>query len=207
MQRNTYIELLRREVYGGYVADDAEITVGFVNTLLNAAVGIAAKQNYKDAIQLDGVSYINNSFYTTFKNILVTKDENFVYKLSLPELPIGIGRNEGVSSLQFKDSINNISRNCVPISIAQKNYYIGLRSIPNKILYYTESKFIYALSTINLTQYTANIGMISGGDSTDLGSELNVPADYYPIMDAYLMPILMKEKMTPKEILNDGVDN
>jgi len=207
MQRQTYIERLRREVFGDYIPDDTSLTIGLVNSFLNDAIGIAVKTNYKDSIQLDGVSYVNNSFYTTFKNITVAKDEDFLYKITLPELPIAVGRNEGVASLQFRSTDNKISQNAIPISIAQKNYYIGLRRIPNKILYYTEGKFAYAISTIILTSYTANVGMISGGDSTQLDSELNVPADYFPVMEAYLMPILMRERTVVKDSTNDATDN
>ena len=103
MNRKTYIEMVRRQIYGGQPADDATITVGLVNKWLDIAIAAAAKHNNKDNITIDGISYINNSFYTIFKGLSVTKDENFLWKIELPQLPLGIGTSEGISTLEFKD--------------------------------------------------------------------------------------------------------
>src|SRR5688572_30270706 len=101
--RIALIERILLLVYGDQPADDASITNSLVNEYINTAIGIAAKQNYKEAIQLDGIGYVNNSFYSTYKGIVVTKDEKYRWKLTLPHLPMGIGRNEGVSALRFKN--------------------------------------------------------------------------------------------------------
>ncbi len=81
-----------------------------------------------------------------------------------------------------------------------------MRPIPNKVLYYYEGSIIRAKSTLLLNQYTANVTMISGGDSSDLDSELNVPADYYPIMVEYIRKQLMEERLAPVDSTNDGLD-
>ncbi len=81
-----------------------------------------------------------------------------------------------------------------------------MQPIPNKLLAYSQGKFIYVLSTIQLQQYTANVTMVSGGLSTDLNSELNVPADYHPIMVEYLKKQLMFERQVPVDVTNDGLD-
>jgi hypothetical protein len=47
--------------------------------------------------------------------------------------------------------------------------------------------------------------MISGGASTDLNSELNVPDDYIPVIVEY-MRLLIANKQRPIEQTNDGVD-
>jgi hypothetical protein len=88
-----------------------------------------------------------------------------------------------------------------------KTFYQGLKPIPNKVLFYTEGNFIYAVSTLPLYDYTATVGMISGGDSTSLTSTLNVPPDYFPIMVEYLKQQLVFERMQPQDSTNDGVDN
>lgn len=66
MNRRTYIELIRRQIYGSQPSADAEITVGLVNKWLDIAIAAAAQQNYKGNIALEGISYVNNGFYTTF---------------------------------------------------------------------------------------------------------------------------------------------
>jgi len=206
MTRRQYIERCLREAYGGYVPQDSEITEGMVNNILMDAIAIAAKSNYTDAIKMDGVGYVNNSFYTTFKGLAAIKDENFLWKVSLPQIPVGIGTNEGVSNLRFKSTTNEVSLDCVPLSINQKGYNASMRAIPNKLLYYTEGDNCFVLTTIMLSQYTASVTMVSGGDSTDLDSELNVPSDYFPIMQDYIMKQLLLERAQPQDGASDGVD-
>lgn len=207
MTRRFYIERVLRQVFSGYNRDDSEITINLVNSWLQDAIAIAAKQCYKESIAIDGIGYVNNSFYTTYKGIAVTKDENFLWKVTLPQIPFGIGRNEGVSTLQFKDGSGNLSLPIVWLSEAQKGYYQFMRPIPGKILAYPQSEFIYVITTIILSAYTATVSMISGGDSTNLDSTLNVPADYLPIMDDWLRQQLLAERTVPADASNEGEDN
>lgn len=206
MTRLLFIERALRQIYGDFPNDDSAITNNLVNTWLEDAIAIAAKQNYKDNIQIDGIGYVNNSFYTTFKDISISSDSNFTWKGTLPQIPFGIGRNEGISTLQLKDSSGQITRPFIPLSESQKTYYQGMRPIPNKILYYYEGEFIFMLSTLLLNQYTFNVTMVSGGDSTDLNSTLNVPSDYWPVMVEYIKQQLLFERNQVQDVQNDGLD-
>jgi len=207
MNRRTYIELIRRQIYGSQPSDDAEITVGLVNKWLDISIAAAAQQNYKGNIALEGISYVNNGFYTTFKNIAVTKDENFLWKVALPQIPVGIGENDGVPILVFKDAANNqLSQNVVWLTQNQRSFNSGRRQIPNKLLAYQEADYIYILSTITLSQYTASVTMISGGTSTDLTSTINVPPDYFTVIVDYMKTQLMFQRQMPQDVQNDGLD-
>ena len=207
MTRNFFIERVRRQIYGGMPSDDAEITIGLVNSWLNDAIALAAKQNYKENIAVDGISYVNNSFYTTFKDIAVTKDEQFLWKVALPQIPLGIGTSEGVSTLVFKDAATNqTSYSVVWLSENQRSYQRGMRAIPNKVLAYSQGGFVYALSTLLLSDYTATVTMISGGLSTDLTSTVNIPDDYIPVIVEYIKQQLMFERGVPIDDVNDGRD-
>ena len=206
MTRRYFIERTLRQIYGSQPTDDAAMTFQLVNSYLNDAVATAAKQNYKESIQLDGIGYINNSFYSTFKGIAVSQDERFVWKVELPQIPLGIGRNEGVSTLKFKDSDGNVSLPCIPISENQATYFQTMRPINNKILYKSEGKYLYALSTILLFQYTATVTLVSSGNSLNLDSEFIVPDDYVPVMVEYLKVQLGFERMAKQDTANDGLD-
>jgi hypothetical protein len=207
MTRQQLIEQILRQVYGGQPSDDSAITYNLVNQYINQGIGLAVKQNYKDSIQLDGVGYVNNSFYTTFKGLTITKDENFLWKIVLPEVPMGIGHNEGLANLRLKNSTKDISLDCLPLSINQKGYVQTMKNIPNKVLYYVEGSNALILSSLTLSQYTASVTLISGGDSTNLSSTLNVPADYIPVITNYAMQALMIERKQPQDQTNDGVSN
>ena len=81
-----------------------------------------------------------------------------------------------------------------------------MRAIPNKVLAYSEGGYVYALSTIQLSQYTASVTMISGGDGTDLNSTINVPDDYFPLVVDYLKQQLMSSLSVSVDSANDGRD-
>lgn len=206
MLRGTFIERCLRQIYGQQPTDDANISYNLVNVWLNDAIGLAAKTNYKENIQVDGIDYVNNGFYTTFKALAIVQDERFLFKITLPEIPLGLGKTKGVSTIQAKDKNGNLSLPWIPISEDQKGYIQNMRPIPNKILYYPEGTFCYAISPLSLWQYTASVSMISGGDSTDLDSILNVPPEYYPVMTDYIMKQLAFEQSRPQDNAKDGAD-
>ena len=207
MTRRTYIEQVRRLIYGGQPDDDAEITIGLVNLWLDQAIGVAAKANYKENIAVEGISYLNNSFYTTFKGLAIVEDEQFLWRITLPQIPFGIGNSEGVSTFVLKDNESRqLTMPFIPLSQNQLTYSKNMRTIPNKILYYSQGSYLFIKSELLLQDYTAQVTMISGGDSTDLNSTLNVPADYIPVMTEYLKTQLMFERSVPKDVTPDGQD-
>lgn len=208
MTRNALIERVLRQIYNGQPSDDSNITYNLVNQWLNDAIGMAVKKNYTDNIQIDGISYVNNSFYTTFTNIDINAEtvDTVTYSIDLPVIPYALGRNEGVAMLQFVGD-KKTSQTAIPLSMNQVAYQEQLRPIQNKILYWIEGKNIYVKSSIPLTSYKATLRMISGGDSTDLTSTLIVPDDYMPMIVEYIKGQLAFEKSRPIDQSNDGVDN
>lgn len=204
MTRKEFIERLRRQVYGSFPADEADITDNLVNKWIIDGTGIAAKQNYKDNLQLEGVAFVNNSFYSTFKGIAIAKDEEFLYKFQLPEIPLGIGATEGIARIVFKDGDGKISYPGILLSENQVGIQRSMRPVPNKVLCYPEGTFCYVISTILMSQYTATATMISGGNSSDLDSLLNVPSDYIAIIVEYCKAQLAFERNQPVDAANDG---
>ena len=210
MTRNQLIERILRQIYGGQPSDDSNITFNLVNQWLNDAIGGAVKKNYTDSIQMDGVAYINNSFYTTYSGLTISPDGspvNMIYKFTLPQIPIALGRNEGLASVRFSDTSGRLSYDAIPLSINQVSYINELRPIQNKIVYWSEGTFIYAKSSILLNKYTAAVRMVSGGDSSNLDSILIIPDDYMPFIVEYIKGQLAFEESRPIDTSNDGVDH
>ena len=206
MIRSQLIEQILRQVYGGNPSDDACISPNLVNQMINQGIGLAVKQLYRDSIQLDGIGYINNSFYTTFKGLPITVDEQYVWKVVLPEVPLAVGKNEGVSMLKLKSSQGEVSMPIIWLTQYQVAYYKSLPIIPNKTLGYYEGNAAFILSTNILNQYTASVTIVSGGDSTNLSSTLNIPADYIPIIVDYVTKQLMLARQQIQDVSNDGSD-
>lgn len=208
MTRYALIERILRQIYNGQPSDDSSITYNLVNQWLNDAIGLVVKKNYTDNIQMDGVAYVNNSFYTTFTNIDITPEsvDNLTYSLILPTIPYSLGRNEGVATLQFVGD-KKTSQTAIPLSMNQVPYIEQIRPIQNKILYWVEGKNIFVRTTIPLSNYKATLRMISGGNSSDLSSTLIVPDDYVPMIVEYIKGQLAFERSRVIDQSNDGVDN
>ena len=204
MTRRNFIEQTLRQLYNGQPTNDANITYGLVNQYLSQGIGIAAKNSYKENYQIEGIGFVNNSFYTTFKGLAITPDEFNLYKFTLPEIPVGIGASEGISRFLFKDSNNTISYPGVMLTENQVGIQRQMRLIPNKIICYYEGSYGYAITTIAMTNYTASVTMISGGDSTNLDSILNVPSDFIPVIVEYIKAQLSFEKAQKQDVSNDG---
>lgn len=204
MTRRNFIEQILRQLYNGQPTNDANITPSLVNQYLSQGIGVAAKNSYKENYQIEGIGFVNNSFYTTFKGIAIYQDENNLYKFNLPEIPVGIGSNEGISRLVYKDSNSSVSYPAVMLTESQVAIQRQMRQIPNKILSYYEGGYGYAITSILMNNYTASVTMISGGDSTDLDSILNVPPDFIPVIVEYIKAQLSFEKAQKQDVSNDG---
>ena len=206
MTRLQLIRRILRQVYGGQPSIDSNITDNLVNNWMTDAIAASAVKNYQTNLGLDGVAYVNNSFYTTFLGLKISQSDQFTYQITLPQIPIGIGNNEGVGTLQFVDQYGNISDPAIPLSENQVGYYRNMRPIPNKIYYYPEGIFLYAISTIQLNNFTAKVRMISGGNSADLNSILNVPDETLADITQYVSKQLSWERQQPKIPTDDGAD-
>jgi len=207
MTRKTFIERILRQIYNGQPSDDSSITFNQVNQWLNDAIGVAAKKNYTDSIQMDGVAYVNNSFYTSYSGLTITSVNNTTFKFTLPQIPVALGKNEGLATLNFSNNNTPTTFGAVPLSMNQVSYQDTLRPIQNKVVYWSQGQEVYMSTGIPLTAYKANVRMVSGGDSTDLNSTLIIPDDYVPIMVEYIKGQLAFERSRPIDTSNDGVDS
>jgi len=212
MTRRQLIQQVLRQAYGGIPSDDSMITELLANQYLNQGIGFAAKQNYVDSIKLDGISYINNGFVTTFSDLTVTAVDVFTYSVTLPQIPVGIGQNEGIPSLRLQgptlQGSTGKSIDGIPLNINQVSINNGRRRIPNRFEYWYEGGTIYIAANGELLEtYTAIARLVSGGDSTDLDSVLNVPDDYIPIIVNYMKQEIAFELSRIQDTSNDGADN
>lgn len=208
MTRGAFAESILMQIYGGKPSDDAEITYNLVNLYIAEGIGLAAQAAYKGAIQMDGVGYVNNGFYTTFSGLTITQDstDNLCWVFTLPEIPVGISANMGIAEVRFKAN-NQTSLPGIPLSMNQWGYFDSMPVISNKLLYLPEGKVVRTKSTIILSNYTATVKMVSGGDVSNLNSELNVPPDYLPVIREHVYNQLIKERSIPQDTVSDGTDN
>lgn len=198
-------ERIQRVIYNGLPPDDATLTINIINNWINDGIAVAAKNNYVDSIKLDGISYVNNSFYITYRNLAISQNTEGNWEFSLPQIPLGLGKNEGINTVQLVKN-KKPSQTAIPLSQNQIAYVDSMRRVPNKIFYWNEGEKVYLQSPLILSQYKAIVRMISGGDSTDIDSTINLPDEYIPQIIDYVVRMLLVERQQPVQSTNDGKD-
>lgn len=205
MTRKVLIEQIRRIFYGGVPNDDASLSEKEVNLYLNEAIAYIAKINYTDAIKLDGIETVADSFYATFKNLAITKDNDTgYYSLDLPQVPLGLARGYGISTVTFPTS-TGLAKSPIPISPRELDYVDQLKQPPSKIFYWAEGKKLWFKSYTNLVGKFAIVRMVST-ETSDLDAEINVPQEYITDIINMVINQLKIRKGTPEDNVNDGVD-
>jgi hypothetical protein len=205
MTRKVLIEQIRRIYYGGVPNDDATLSEKEVNTYISEAIAYIAKINYTDAIKLDGIESVADSFYATFKNLAITKDNDTgYYSLDLPQVPLGLSRGYGISTVTFPTS-TGLAKSPIPISVRELEYMDNLKQPPSKIFYWAEGKKLWFKSYTNLVGKFAIVRMVSS-ENSDMDSELNVPQEYISDIIDLILNKLKIRKGTPEDSVNDGVD-
>lgn len=206
MTRLFFIQRIVEQLYGGKPPDSRSISDNMVNSFLNDGIAVMAKESYKENLKIDNIAYVNNSFYTSYKNLAITSGDTFgEYESILPQIPIGIGRNEGIASAQIKIG-NNLSKPVIILTPSQWNQF-DLLPQPTGVPCLPEGNKLLFKSTLGLNIYTVTIRMISGGDSTDLTSIINVPDEWFDALNTYVLNKLLLEKSQPKVNENTGIDN
>lgn len=206
--RKTFCERIQRLIYGGFAPDNAEITLNLINQYVNTGIAMAVKTNYAENLKMDGIAYVNSSFYTTFKDLAIVKDTSDynLYTIILPEIPVALGNNEGISQLIFKDG-SLFSLEAIPLTMEQVGYRRTMRRIPNKIYYWNERNTVLCDSPLPLSSYMANIKVASGGvENTDLTSNIYLPTEWLSFVSDYVVKNLLAERQQPLDLSNDGID-
>jgi len=202
--RQQLIETIKRTLAGGTPSDDFDILDEEVNILISEGIATAAKKSMIDGMNMEDVKVISDGFYTTVKGIDVTEDADTKdYKIQLPSIPVGTAYGDGVATLSFIMD-NGLSKNAIKVSLNELAYFEGLPTLKNKVYYWTEGSIIWAKSKMDISKYKASLRMVRTMD-TSLGSTLNVPPDYIPIIRDYCLQVLMKNIQIPKDEFNDNL--
>jgi hypothetical protein len=192
-------------LYGSIPTDDANITEKEINLYINEAIAYMAKVNYTDAVKLDGIETVADSFYATFKNLAITKDNDTgYYSLDLPQVPLGLSRGYGISTVTFPTS-TGLAKSPIPVSPRELDYMDNLKQPPSKIFYWVEGKKLWFKSYTNLVGRFAIVRMVST-ETSDLDAEINVPQEYITDIINLVMNQLRPRKATPQDSTNDALD-
>lgn len=203
--RRMVLETIQRLMLGGMASDDTELTINLINQHLNAAIGYAAKTNYKEEIQLNGIENVSDAFYTSFTNINISKDQNTGwYNATLPQQPAGIGAGWDISGFMLTTG-SGAKLFAHPISPREVEFLYNAKKPCNEIFYWVNRDTVSLHSGQDITKYKANVRMIST-QSSDLDSVVTIPDGYMPVVVKYMSEVLGIEVQRPIDSSSDGVE-
>src|SRR5881628_2306664 len=159
--RRQILETIQRLLLGDLASDDASMTQNLINQHLNAAIGYAAKSNYKEEIQLNGIENISDAFYSNFSGISIAKDNaTGWYNATLPQQPAGIGAGWDIANFMLITG-SGAKLFAHPITPRELIFLYKQDKPCNEIFYWVNGVTANLHSCQDITPYKATIRMIS----------------------------------------------
>jgi|SRR5882757_626108 len=199
------LETVQRLLLGGMASDDTELTLALINQHLNAAIGYAAKTNYKEEIELNGIENVADAFYADFKSITITKDNTTgLYTATLPQQPVGLGAGWDISTFMLITG-SGAKMFAHAISPREVEFLYNTSGSCSEVFYWITGLTVSLHACKDITQYKANIRMISS-QATDWTTPVTLPDGYLPLVVEYMTKVLGVEVQRPIDISSDGVE-
>lgn len=201
--RKQVIETIQRQLSGGFASQDTELTFGLINQFLNGAIGYAAKANYKEEIQLNGIENVADAFYSNFQSITITKDNTTgLYKAQLPQQPVGVGTGWDISTFMIISG-SGAKIFAHPITPKEIEFLYNLPAGCKEVYYWMNGAEASLHSCQDITKYKANVRMIST-QSSALDTPVTIPDGYMPVIIEYMDKTLGVMLNLPIDSAEDG---
>jgi hypothetical protein len=197
--RRQVCELIIRRLAGGDPPAEFPIKVDEVNLWLNHGIFASSVKSYQDAVQYDGVEFVPDAYYTTFRNLALTQDADTGYwKATLPSTPGALPRGYDISTATIMLQ-GRLSASMMRVSPQQIDSLYSLPR-PNGIFFWVEGNVLHIESRSDLTGKSAMVRMVSSEGTGSLDEEIKAPADAMDFIITYVY-----NKFAP--LLNVPVDN
>lgn len=209
MTRKEICELIQMRLAGGMPSDDFPITLNEINLWLDHGIAASAMKNYTDGVSIDGLEFIGDAYYVTFKNLTLTQDTDSLYfKTTLPAAPVGVPRGYDIASAYIMKATGGYGTPLVRVNPQQIDYYDSLPKPKNSIEFWAEGTTLYVktATTALLTGAKVAIRMVGSAGSRALTDEALVPSDAVPYVVEYVFKYFMQTDAMPKDTMNDGTN-
>jgi hypothetical protein len=209
MTRKELCELIQMRLAGGMPSDDFPITLDEINLWLDHGIAASAMKNYTDGVQIDGLEFIGDAYYTTFKNLSLTKDtDSLYYTTTLPAAPIGVPRGYDITSAYIMKPEGGYSKAMLRVNPQQLDYYNELPKPKDAIEFWVEGKvmFVRTDTAFLLNNNKVAVRMAGSAGSRSLTAEALVPADAVPFVVDYVFKYFLQTDQMPKDLMNDGTN-
>lgn len=144
--------------------------------------------------------YSNDAFYLKY-TLPVLTDVGGRYYVSLPSAPVSLAGNREIDHVFFPGA------NCTAIFVSakQRSYIAHLPKIPGIQWYLSDGKMFFNKNGLAKLLTTVSFDIICAGNNPL--SELNMPANYIPLLVQDIVKMLLVEKGLTVDLSNDKVDN
>jgi hypothetical protein len=206
MTRKEICELVQMRIAGGIPTDDFPVSLNEINLWLDHAIAASAMKNYTDGVQIDGLEFVGDAYYTTFKDLTLTQDTtSLYYKTTLPAPPISVPRGYDISSALWQKPQGGYTV-MLRVNPQQLDYYQALPKPKNAIEWWVEGKTMYVRTDSQqlLNNGKVSVRMVGSAGSRGLSDEALVSADSVPYVVDYLYKQFMPGEQMPKDNVNDG---
>lgn len=207
MLRKTLCELIQRRLAGGDVPDDFSPKLDEINLWLNHGLAASAFKNYTDAVKIDGMEFVSDSFYMSLTGLTIYKDETTGwYYVDLPAAPWALPPGYDINWIKIQGS-GYLGRGLVRTNPGRRAVHESLPKIPNKVYWWPENSRVWIDSFTPLQDNKLALRMAGSAGSTytgGLNDNLNAPDDAVAFIVEYVLRVF-GQKVVP-DMSNDGVD-
>lgn len=189
--------------YKGIRNDDSQYSLRHIASMVAQEVAVMARKNAFENSSNGDVTYINDTFITTYKNLSVLTDNVSNEKYcDLPATPVALPGNQEIVAVSLNTRTN---KQFIPIKNKDRFMQAFLRPIKGIVYFYAENGRLYFDNPENFqfTKITLKMaGALPSGNILD--APLNIPKNYESeIIDKVLNRLLTMSRLG-QDLTNDG---
>lgn len=199
-----FAEEIRTAFYAGIASDEASFSLKFFAELIGQEVAEYARINAFENSNQGELTFVNDSFITTYKNLPVLYDtQGKYYYTTLPDIPPALPRNQEITRIS---PVGSNRREIFPMSQKDKGVQDLLPQLPNAMLYYTEGGTIIYDNITYTPPVSVDLRMIGTVPSGNLlDATLNLSKNYQFAIMTKILGTLDPMRFR-KDIINNAVD-
>lgn len=197
-------EETRNTFYSGQPSDDASFSLRHFAELIANEVAFFARQNAFENSNMGEVTYANDSFTVTYKNLAVLTDSVLQTRYTvLPDIPASLPNNAEIVRVW---PVGVTKKEIIPMKGKDKGVQDLLEPLRNFALYYPDGANIYYDNYTAYNFSAVNMSLVAAVPQGDLlSATLNLPRNYQTLaMDRVLQKL--DPKRFVKDLINDSVD-
>jgi hypothetical protein len=196
-------EQILTSYYKGVRSDDSSYSLKFVASMVAQEVAVMARKNAFENSNNGDVTYSNDSFTSTFKNVAVVVDPVTKEKYSvLPSIPTALPNNQEIVSVAIN---KKNSKTFIPIKTKDRFAQAFLPCIRGVVYYYIEDGKLFYDNADSFIFNNVTLSMVGAAPSGNiLDAQLNIPKNYESeIIDKVLNRLLTLSRLG-QDLTNDG---